>query len=482
MSGSLSLVVLTTGPQPNTPLALNTALIAEAEALASAAGSPGLTATLPGSLIEDIASTDTGALVLIDQARVDAVDSVSPLSSNPFVLQQLGTIYLGQGSTASPPQNTGVYVVFTGPAGYVVPAGFVVSDGTNQYTVQDGGAIATGGSSAQLFCLALASGSFAVPANTVVNLVTSVPSGISLAVNNPAAGTPGAAAQTQAEFRAQVLTAGLAASTGMQRYLKTLVADVPGVNANLIAVQQQGSGGWKVIVGGTGDPYQIGGAILDGLFDVSTLVGSSILVTNITNATLGVVTTNLNHGYSASQAITIAGVTPSAFNVSATINTIISETSFSISVNTTGSGAYVSGGVVTPNFRNITVSVSQTPDVYTVIFVVPPVQTVTMVVTWNTLPGSNFVSSSGVATLAQPALAAYVNQIQVGQPINILQMNAVFQAAVLNILPATILDRLVFAISINGISTAQGSGTYIVSGDPESYFTCVSSGIEVIQG
>ncbi|WP_254661834.1 hypothetical protein [Burkholderia sp. CCA53] len=124
-----------------------------------AAEVPDYTANLPGSLIEDVASTDVGALTTIDQARVEAVNSVTPYGANAFVLAQLGAQFgVPQGTSA----NGNVYVVFTGPAGYVLPPGFVVGDGTNQYALQDGGVILSTGQSAQLYAVATNSGTFAI--------------------------------------------------------------------------------------------------------------------------------------------------------------------------------------------------------------------------------------------------------------------------------------------------------------------------------
>jgi hypothetical protein len=51
-----------------------------------AAEVPDYTANLPGSLIEDISSTDVQALATIDQARVDAINSFSPYGANAFAL------------------------------------------------------------------------------------------------------------------------------------------------------------------------------------------------------------------------------------------------------------------------------------------------------------------------------------------------------------------------------------------------------------
>ena len=119
---SLPTVITAAGLQPQSPATLRANLVA-----AVAAQNPGYTADLPGSLIEDIASTDVGALVVCDQARVDLVNSLSPYAANAQLLIQLGNISGVQQGTTS---NTSVYVVFSGTVGFVVSPGFTVSDGT----------------------------------------------------------------------------------------------------------------------------------------------------------------------------------------------------------------------------------------------------------------------------------------------------------------------------------------------------------------
>ena len=474
MSGTLPTIIGPGGLQPQTPASLNSQLIANATVL-----SPRLT-VLPAGLIDDIAGTDTGALVVIDQARVDTVDSLTPYAANAWLLLQQGNLVGVPQGVAS---NTSVYVVFTSnnAPNFPIPAGFIVSDGTYQYVVQDGGIIGTGNISLPLQAVATVAGSWAVPANTVTQLVTSIPSSVNLTVTNPLAGTAGGTAQTEAQYRAAVTQAYTASAQGMASFLKTLLANVPGVQARLISVQPQTGGGWKVLCGGSGDPAQIGNAIWSALFDISTLVGSELLVAGITNANPGVVTTTLNHGYASGQVINISGVVGlSGVNNTALTITVITETTFSIGINTTSSGAYVSGGIVTPNFRNVTTSIDNYPDTYSIIFVAPPAQTVTMTVTWNT-PLSG-VSTAGVAQAGQTALAAYINSIYVGQPINLFLLQETFQLAVANIIPAYQLTRMVFAVSINGIGVSPSSGTGIIAGDPESYFTCLATGINITQG
>lgn len=474
MSGTLPTVITLAGLQPQAPNDLQAQIIAAATAL-----SPGLTANLPGSLIEDMASTSAGAVVVMDQARVDLVNSLTPFGANEFLLNQLGQVYgIKQGQNT----NTSVFVVFSGSAGYIINPGFTVSDGTFQYIIQDGGIVNTGGTTQPLFAIATQPGTWAVPSSTVNQFVTSVPSAITLTVTNPLAGTPSAGGQTEEDYRSQVLQAGLASATGMTTFLKTLLNQVPGVISRLVSVRQQTGGGWEVIVGGNGDPFQVAFSVFQSLFDISTLVGSSLVISGVTNTNPAVVTTTLNHGYTGTQVIAIAGATGMAGINGTFTASVISQTTFSIPFNAITAGTYTGNGVVTPNFRNVTVSISDYPDVYIVPLVIPPAQTVAMTVTWNTNAAGLFVSPTAVGGAAQPALAAYINALPVGQPINVFELTAAFQAAVAPLVPLAQLTRIVFAVSINGIGVAPLAGTGTIAGDQESYFTIVQSAITINQG
>jgi hypothetical protein len=392
-----------TGVQPTQPATILQQLLA-----AVAAQVPGYTASLPASLIEDVSSTDVAAIALTDSYRVELINSLTPFGANIFVLNALASIYgLQQGTTT----NTTVSVVFAGTVGYVVPNGFLVSDGTNAYQVQGGGPINSGGSSSPMVAIALQSGAtFAVPANTVTQLLTSVPGTITLSVNNPSAGTPGGTAETPSAFRARVLQAGLAASVGTSRYIKTLIGNLIGSQSNLVSVQVVTGVGLRIVVGGTASTYEIANAIFQSVADPSTLQGSAI-----------------------------------------------------------------------NSLRNVTVGLIDYPDTYEIVYVASPSQTVTMTITWNT-DATGFTGGAAFPALVQPVIAAYINAIGIGQPINVLEMNELFQEAVADILDPSLLTRLVFSVSINSVVTAPGSGTYAITGDAESYFSCVPSGITIVQG
>lgn len=472
MSETFPTVVTAAGLQPVNPMVLRQMLLDLV-----AATNPGYTANLPGSLIEDISSTDVAAIALADSARVELVNSLTPYGANDFLLRQLGNVYgvpLGRDSTTS------VEVVFAGSPGFVISAGFTVSDGTFQYVVQTGGIVGTGGLSGNVYALATTQGSWAVPPHTVTQLVTSVPDGITLTVTNPAPGLPGTGAQTAEQYRVQVLDAGRAVSQGMPSALRTALVAVTGVQPRLVSVRQQPVG-WEVICGG-GDPYQVAYAIFSALFDISSLVGSTIAVTDITQADPGVVTTDLNHGYQTGDPVTIEGVVGmTEVNGNTYTATVTGPKTFSIGVDTTGFGAYVSGGVCTPNSRNEAVAIYDYPDSYIVRFVRPPQQVVDISLLWNTT-SPNLVPPAAVAQLGSPALVNYVMGITVGQPMNLFELQQVFQEAIVSLVPPAQLTRMVFTVSINGVGVPPSAGTGIIAGDPESYFFTDTTRIDINQG
>ena len=468
------IVVNASGYVPQTPAALLALLTANVSAT-----NPGYTNNLPGTLIEDISSTDVYALLQCDSSVAEIVNSLTPYGANAFLLNQLGDVY---GIDPQQEVNTSVYVQFSGPPGFVIAQQFLVSDGTYQYILPDGGVIGAGGVSALLYAVATQTGTWAVAPGTVNQIITSVPSTITLSVINPEAGTPAVAGETVSEYRARTLEAGLATTAGMARMLRTLLRNAPGVQYRLVSVKQIETGGlWEVICGG-GDEYQVAYAIYYALFDFNALTGSVLVVAGITNANPGVVATTLNHGFTTGQVINIAGVVGmSGVNNTPLTVTVIDLTHFSIGIDTLSSGTYISGGVITPNLRNVTVSLLDYPDTYSLTFVNPPQQYVAITATWNTV-ATNYINPAAVAQAASPAIVDYINSITVGQPLNIFELNTAFQTAVAAIVPPQLLTRLVFSVSIDGIGAIPVSGTGEIPGDPESFFYTDVSQITVLQG
>jgi len=135
----------------------------------------------------------------------------------------------------------------------------------------------------------------------------------------------------------------------------------------------------------------------------------------------------------------------------------------------------------TTSARNITVSLTDYPDVYTITYISPPMQTVAMSVLWNTT-STNLVSNSAVQQLAAPALMAYINSIVVGKPINLLSLEDTFKASIASILDPELLTRLEFSVSINGVGVSLAAGTKTYLSESESYFFAQQTGIIIAQG
>lgn len=263
----LPVIVTQSGAQPTPPKTLLANLITNV-----AATVPGYTANLPPGLITDLAGTAVGAVALIDSAMVDTINSVTPYGANTPMLNQLGNIY---GVAQGIGYNSSVNVTFMSLPGFVIPKGFIVSDGNYQYAVQNNAVVPTGGQTEPIYCLATTSGSWAIPEGTVTQIITSVPSTISLTCTNITAGLPGTDKQTEASYRAQVMQAGMATSQGVPSYLRTLLQKVSGVQSNLISYRNISAGKWALIVGG-GDPYDVGLAAYNAIPDISVLTADVV--------------------------------------------------------------------------------------------------------------------------------------------------------------------------------------------------------------
>lgn len=458
------------GPVPKTAEELRSELVSRATEL-----SPGITTDLPGSLIEDIVSTDVGALLICDQARVDLINSVGPLKAN---LSMLNLLAQQSGVAAQKTEgSTTVPVTFSGPAGFPVPQGFLVGDGTYTYQVSDATIILASGISSPVTCVATNTGSWAVPAGSVNQILTSLPSDITLTCTNPVAGTPGGEPETNYEFRERVWQAQMSTVQGYPGFIRQKLTDLENVQARLVSVVQSGNS-WVVMCGG-GDIYEMAGAIYKSAGDISRLKGADLNVTGITNASPGVVTTDITHGFSSGQVINIAGVTGMVGinNVPLTI-TVLSPHTFSIGIDTTASGSWTGGGLITPNLRNNVVTINDWPDNYLIPFVIPLQQLVTIKFEWAT-ESTNYLTDATISSLVSEPVIQYVNSIYAGKPLNINNIKDVFLQSINSTIDMSLITTLNVIVTVNGVIANVDVGTNIISGDPYSYWFIASDGVTV---
>lgn len=332
MSVNLPLQISATGgPVPTPPDTIYSTLINNV-----AASVPGYTASLPGSLVDDIAGTDVAAVAIADAARVEAVQSVSPVTANPYVLGLLGQ---QTGIPQGTPTNGNVDVQFSGSVGFVIPAGWVVGDGTHQYVIQDGGTVGTSGLSQILEAICTDNDVFPIAAGTVTTNITTVPPPYTLTVTNPQAGVAATGDETVESYRARLLQASQFQLQGGPTVLKTLLQAVPGVSSRLVSVIQYGSL-WIVLCGG-GDPYQVAGAIYQGVTTIGLLAGSAISSGRNIEATI----------FDAPNTYTVTFVNPPSATVTIDVvwNTTLSNFTASAAVNQfilTAVPAYINSIVV----------------------------------------------------------------------------------------------------------------------------------------
>jgi hypothetical protein len=487
----LPLVMSDTGLQPQAPADIRAQIVT-----AVAATNPDFTDNLPGSLIEDVVSTDVAAVVLSDSFLVDLINSITPNGANPYLLREFGELYGLQPIAAT---NTSVYVVFTGPPGLVIVKGFIVSDGSYLYICQDGGICGVNGQSLPIYAVAIMPGTWPVVPGSVNQIGTSVPSQFNLTVSNPESGFISTQSETIADFRDRVMTAGLAASTGMASYAKTLLAAVPAVQKRLISFRQDIPTGRYVAIIGNGDPYQVAYAMAEAMFWVPGFIAPDIPIASISAANPAVVTTAVNHNLATYippdlvNNIPASGDQEQFYGIVAngalqTLNgqtlpvTVIDATHFSVPFDNTQPGSlYLSGGFVTPNPIVEQVTIVDWPDTYLLSYVIPPQETVVLTVLWTT-DSPNYVSAAAIAQTAAPALQAYINSLAAGTtPINIYDMTSIFLDSIADILPPESIISLTFEVSINGIGVAPNPGTGVIYGDPNSYFQVDLSGIIITQ-
>ena len=478
----LPLIMTPQGLQPRAPIDIRNEIVDRV-----AAERPGYTANLPGVLIEDIASTETAAVVESDQFLVDLVNSVSPWGANPFMLKELGKVYDVFPAVRT---NTAVYLLFYGPPGFVIVQGFTASDGTYSYVCQEGGIIGEGRQSLPIYAVSPTAGAWAVPAGAVTQLETSVPSAImasGFGVTNPADGIMSTRGETIEEFRERVWTAGLAASTGMFRLLKTYLWRIPGVQQRLVSVRQDLASGRYIVMCGGGDPYQIGYAIYFAMFWTVGLLPAPISNVAMSRANPCEINTasknNLQDGMveriDGEQAVGwLASINDQWFPI-----TWLSTHTFSIPFdNSSPYSTYVGGGMVSPNPIVEEVTINDWPDHFLVPFVLPAAERTAITILWTT-NSPNYISQGAVVSATQQPILDYVNSIPCGlTPLSIYDLQTVFMDAADPVLPRESVVSLIFNVSIDGVGVLPEAGTGVIPGDVNGYFALDVADLTIIEG
>lgn len=243
---------------------------------------PGYTASIPGSMVDDILGTEVAAVTLMEQARAETINSLTSPTAQPYILNRIGTQLGVQPGTVT---NGSVDVVAVNSTpGFVFNKGFIISDGNKQYVLTTPTAVKPDGTTDPMNFVCQTSGTFAIPAGTVKILVTGLPDGITVNLSNPQDGVPGKAQEDISSYRARIMETQRAVSQGFISTLRTTLQQVPGVSSRLISIAYTGSditAGYRVIVGG-GDDTAVAVAIFTSMFDLPALMQSTDASRNVT--------------------------------------------------------------------------------------------------------------------------------------------------------------------------------------------------------
>lgn len=468
--------LLNSGVEPTAPATLRERLVTKATEL-----SPGLTTDLPGTLIEDMASTAVGALMQIDQAKIDLINAISPLNATASMLDHFGEIYgVKRGASANP----SAYVTFNGTPGLFLGKGFQVSDGTYLYETQSNLTLPDTGVLPNVYVLATTTGDYHIPAGTITQIVSGLSASVSLSVTNPQPGTTGTDGETNAAYRARLLQAGQATSQGTPNFIKTCLQKVPNIIPRSISVAitrdtHDTPQSYAVTADG-GDPQQVAGAIYESCFDLLSLRGSTNTISSASNDDPCTLTTSLAHGLTNGQSVTISGAQGMTRLNGTFPATVLDSYRFTLPLDTRQDPLYQGGAVIHTNPRNITATILDGTDRYTIPFIRPLQQKVRLIAHWQT-SAVNIIDNDTATQLCAPKIADYINSLSVNEPLNTLQLGTVFEAAVLQLVPGNLITELSFEIYLDDILTTPPAHSTVIAGDPESYFVITPSDISLVR-
>jgi len=135
----------------------------------------------------------------------------------------------------------------------------------------------------------------------------------------------------------------------------------------------------------------------------------------------------------------------------------------------------------TESERNITQQIINAPDLYAIKFVLPVALTISVSLTWNT-QATTLIPDSTVALNTSSLINDYINNLVVGQKINLLEIKRVFQDGFDTISDSRYLSKLEISVSVNGITATPDEGTELISIDSEGYTVCNVGNINVVRG
>jgi Baseplate J-like protein len=231
---------------------------------------PSIESNMPAELISAIIQTSAKAVHSCATTAANAIFSFSPLSASNIAVSEIGAQL---GVARSEFSRVSAYVTFYSAPGVRVNSGSIVGDGTHTYYVADDGVIESSGDTT-LFVVALSDGSWATPAGSINQFLSSSPTPYTVSCSNSNDGFLPSGTESDDQYRGRVLLSLRSPAVSCVAYLKSLLYKV-GINPRLLSVNSNLT---AVYIGGTFDDYKVANAIFNSGLNTNIMVGTTSIV------------------------------------------------------------------------------------------------------------------------------------------------------------------------------------------------------------
>lgn len=228
--------------------------------------SPGVAVDMPAELVSAMVQTTAYGIKQAADYYALAVNTFSPYGLNEFMLLAQGA---QMGFVLNEFNRTSVVVKFLGVNGVNIPQGTLVSDGTYQYQTAYAGIVS--GGFVEILCYATTDGSWAVPAGSVIYIISSFDVSYGLTCTNLLDGTPSSGSETIPQYRVRVLTGLQVNAIATVPYLKSLLWGL-GIPQRLVSIDSNIT---HVYVDESANEFNVANAIWQSGVNIDVLAGTT---------------------------------------------------------------------------------------------------------------------------------------------------------------------------------------------------------------
>lgn len=414
----------------------------------------------PGSPDENILSVASVAVAMIQRSIIDSVFSINPLASNPLFLDSFAKIY---GVARGDVSNGSATIIVTAPVGLIIPQYSIFQDvNGNTYRNYDAGTCGSDGT-CQLVVYASNFIDSPILAHTI-NIVVTNFLGKSVTCDNPENGNQGVQAQTDAEFRRDILDAGLVLCKSTPAFVKTMVGKIAGVVKRTINLGEVN--GKYVITASGGDPIQVAGAIFLSMFDFFFLSAIRNDITYISaDGTNALIAFKYIPGLAVGDTFQISNA-PAPFDGendtwTGTVAGYYDPHTIIVNITLPQGFNYSGGAYLTNDSRNMQETVYDGIDPYVIRWVSPIAIVIDVQVDYVVL-GNDIIDNATIQANGEATLTSYLNSLSPNSPINLTYLENLFSSNAYAVIPPESLGDIKVSVSTNGVPIQEQNGAILL--------------------